>query len=45
MGWSPFDGMRVRGKVLLTVSRGEVIWDGSHLHSEAGRGEFLAADC
>ncbi|QIZ38844.1 dihydroorotase family protein [Saccharopolyspora sp. ASAGF58] len=44
-GWSPFDGMRVRGKVLLTVSRGEVIWDGSHLHSEAGRGEFLAADC
>lgn len=41
-GWSPFDGMRIRGRVRCTVSRGEVIWDGESVRSAAGRGRFLA---
>ncbi|EST37300.1 hypothetical protein N566_13650 [Streptomycetaceae bacterium MP113-05] len=41
-GWSPFDGMRIRGRVRLTVSRGEVIWDGTSVLSTPGRGRFLA---
>lgn len=40
--WSPFHGRRLQGRVMLTVSRGEVIWDGSRLLSSPGRGEFLA---
>lgn len=41
-GWSPFDGMRIRGSVRLTVSRGEVVWDGSRVLSAPGRGRFLS---
>jgi dihydroorotase-like cyclic amidohydrolase len=41
-GWSPYHGMSQRGRVSLTLSRGEVVWDGSELHSRRGRGRFLA---
>jgi allantoinase len=40
-GWSPYDGMTCDGRVVLTVSRGEVVWDGSRLHGTPGRGRLL----
>lgn len=40
-GWSPYAGREVRGAVTLTVSRGEVIWDGRRVRSQPGRGCFL----
>ena len=40
-GWSPYDGMTCDGRVVLTVSRGEVVWDGSSLSGAAGRGQLL----
>lgn len=41
-GWSPYHGRRGRGKVVLTVSRGEVVWDGEQVLGPPGRGRFLA---
>lgn len=43
-GWSPFHGRELRGRVTLAVSRGEVVWDGSRVLAEPGRGRFLEAD-
>lgn len=42
-GWSPFHGRTLQGRVTLTVSRGEVVWDGSQVLSTQGRGEFIGA--
>lgn len=41
-GWSPYHGRRGRGKVVLTVSRGEVVWDGEQVLGRPGRGLFVA---
>jgi allantoinase len=40
-GWSPYHGMAFPGRVVLTVSRGEVVWDGSRLLGSPGRGRVL----
>jgi allantoinase len=40
-GWSPYHGMAFPGRVVLTVSRGEVVWDGSRLQGSAGRGRVV----
>jgi allantoinase len=40
-GWSPYHGMEFPGRVVLTVSRGEVVWDGSRLRGSAGRGRVV----
>ncbi|MGD0982618.1 MAG: amidohydrolase family protein [Acidimicrobiales bacterium] len=40
-GWSPYHGMAFPGRVILTVSRGEVVWDGSQLHGSPGRGRVV----
>lgn len=40
-GWSPFDGMRLRGKVTWTVSRGQVVFDGDHVLSAPGQGRLV----
>ncbi|MQA02469.1 MAG: amidohydrolase family protein [Streptosporangiales bacterium] len=42
-GWSPFHRRELQGRVTLTVSRGEVVWDGSQVLATPGRGEFLEA--
>jgi len=39
-GWSPYDGMKLQGKITHVLSRGTVVFDGE-LHSEAGRGRIL----
>ena len=42
-GWSPYHGMAFPGRVVLTVSRGEVVWDGSRLLGSPGRGRVRAS--
>lgn len=39
--YTPYEGMRVRAWPALTLSRGEVVWDGERPRGAAGRGEFL----
>ena len=39
--YTPYEGMRIRGWPVLTLSRGEVVWDGEQPVGIAGRGRFL----
>jgi allantoinase len=41
--WSPYDGRTLHGRVLLTLSRGEVVWDGSQIPVAPGRGRLVSA--
>ena len=38
--YTPYEGMRLKAWPAVTLSRGEVVWDGA-LHPQAGRGELL----
>ena len=40
--FSPYEGMEVRGKVWMTLSRGEIIYAEDTVLGAAGRGKFLA---
>jgi allantoinase len=40
-GWSPYDSMRLSGRVVLTVSHGEVVYDGSQLVGRPGWGTVV----
>ena len=42
--FSPYEGMEVTGKVLATVSRGDVIYRDGEMNAEPGRGEYLRAE-
>jgi dihydropyrimidinase len=39
--YTPYDGMTLRAWPALTLSRGDVVWDGTKFHGQAGRGQFL----
>jgi dihydropyrimidinase len=39
---TPYEGMRLKAWPGLTLSRGEVVWDGWEFSGQAGRGRFLA---
>jgi dihydropyrimidinase len=39
--YTPFEGVRLRAWPALTLSRGEVVWDGKAFTGRAGRGQFL----
>ncbi|ABE42511.1 dihydropyrimidinase [Polaromonas sp. JS666] len=39
---TPYEGMTLKAWPGLTLSRGEVVWDGRDFHGRAGRGQFLA---
>lgn len=39
---TPYEGMALKAWPGLTLSRGEVVWDGRDFHGRAGRGQFLA---
>ena len=43
-GWSPYTGRTLRGRVIATVSRGELVWDGEQVLAGAGRGRFVPAN-
>ena len=42
--YTPYEGRRITGYPVLTLSRGEVVWDGQAPKGEPGRGRFLACD-
>jgi dihydropyrimidinase len=39
--YTPYEGMTLQAWPGVTLSRGEVVWDGSGFHGQAGRGQFL----
>ena len=39
--YTPYEGMRLKAWPGLTLSRGDVVWDGSNFLGRAGRGKFL----
>ena len=39
--YTPYEGMRLKAWPGLTLSRGEVVWDGKSFTGQAGRGRFL----
>jgi dihydropyrimidinase len=39
--YSPYEGMRVKGQVRMTVSRGEIIYRDGAFPGKAGRGRFI----
>ena len=40
--WSPFDGRRVRARVVRTLVRGETVFADGEIHAEPGSGRFLS---
>jgi dihydropyrimidinase len=42
-GYSPYEGMKVKGKVRATISRGDVIYQDGAFPSGSGRGRFVRA--
>ena len=41
-GWTPYEGLALHGRPVLTISRGEVIVDGDQWLGASGRGRFVA---
>jgi dihydropyrimidinase len=41
VGWAPYEGMKMKGFPILTISRGEVIVEDEQVVGEPGRGKFL----
>jgi dihydropyrimidinase len=39
--YTPYEGMRLQAWPALTLSRGEVVWDGASCTGREGRGQFL----
>ena len=42
--WSPYAGMKLAGKVVTTIVRGEVVYDGGKVVGQAGYGSFVTAN-
>lgn len=42
--YTPYEGMVVRGWPIMTLSRGEVVWNDGDILSNAGRGRFIVRD-
>ncbi len=40
-GYSPFEGMRVKGEVRLTISRGEIVYRDGEFPAREGHGQFV----
>jgi allantoinase len=41
--WTPYEGFTVQGKVVRTILRGQVIYDGKEVLARAGAGRFVPA--
>ena len=39
--YTPYEGMQLTGWPVMTISRGEVVWDDGKATSAFGRGQFL----
>lgn len=42
--YTPYEGVRVRGWPVTTISRGEIVWADGAFAATSGRGEFLRCD-
>ncbi|HVF63884.1 MAG TPA: dihydropyrimidinase [Casimicrobiaceae bacterium] len=42
--YTPYEGMRLNAWPAITISRGEVVWDGSRPQGAQGRGQFLRCE-
>lgn len=42
--YTPYEGQQITGWPVLTLSRGEVVWDGIEPQGDPGRGQFLECD-
>ena len=42
--YTPYEGMKLKAWPGITLSRGEVIWDGSRFYPQPGRGQLLACE-
>jgi dihydropyrimidinase len=42
--YTPYEGMKLRGWPIMTLSRGEMVWDGGEPLGTPGRGRFLRCD-
>jgi len=40
-GWTPYDGMEMTGRPVVTISRGEILLENGEFRGEKGRGLFL----
>lgn len=43
-GYTPYEGMHVQGKVLMTISRGEIIYRDGEITGKPGRGRFVPGE-
>ena len=41
---TPYEGVRVRGWPVMTISRGDIVWADGQVQSAAGRGRFLPCE-
>ena len=42
--YTPYEGMKLTGFPVLTLSRGEIVWQDGEVKGEPGRGRYLACD-
>jgi len=43
-GFTPYEGIRVKGKVVKTILRGRILVDGPEYHGKTGDGHFIKAE-
>jgi dihydropyrimidinase len=43
-GYTPYEGMRVRGRVKMTIARGQVVFEDGEFNGTPGRGQFIASE-
>jgi dihydroorotase-like cyclic amidohydrolase len=43
-GFSPYEGLKLTGRVRTTIRRGEVVYDAGKILGSAGSGEFLECE-
>jgi dihydropyrimidinase len=44
MDYTPYEGRKVTGWPVITISRGEVVWRDGEVRGGAGRGQFLPCE-
>jgi allantoinase len=42
-GWDPYEDRSIQGRVVMTMVRGEVVWDGERVLAEPGQGRWAKA--
>ncbi|MBY2989452.1 dihydropyrimidinase [Rhizobium leguminosarum] len=40
--YTPYEGQVVKGWPIMTISRGDIVWDDGRIMAEPGRGQFIA---